>query len=130
VKDNDELGIFPGLVYVSGDPRIPKDNSMQTSIPGTNLIIDAMGVDESQGKAQFINENFNVNDASCRIRQAPGGLNYCIAYSLGEHPKGTELETNYGPGFWCRKHQWDQLPEEDQILASVMYNITKEKIVA
>ncbi len=71
----------------------------------------------------------NVNDSSARIRQAPDGLNYCIAYTLGEQPKDKAFETNYGSAFWCRKHQWNQLSEEDKILASVVYSITPEKIV-
>ena len=71
------------MTYQLGDPRISKDNSMQMKVPGTQLILDATGLDESMGKAQFMNDCLNFDTAGARIRQAPG-LNYCLAYALPE----------------------------------------------
>ena len=52
---------------------------MQINVPGTQLILDATGLDESMGKAQYMNDCLNFETAGARIRQAPG-LNYCLAY--------------------------------------------------
>ena len=101
---------------------MPKDNSYQIGIPGTNLITDAKGFDQSQGKAQFINDGL-TNEAMCRIRQAPNGARYCLAYSLGNHKKGEEMETCYEKDYWCRKIQWVKLSEEDKVKASELYKI-------
>ena len=116
------------MTYQLGDPRISKDNSMQMKVPGTQLILDATGLDESMGKAQFMNDCLNFDTAGARIRQAPG-LNYCLAYALGDHPRNMEIETTYDGPFWCRKKQWEKLSESDKIKAAETYNITPDMIV-
>ena len=64
VKKGQVFAAMPGWNYVRGDPKIPEDNSYQVSIPGTNLITDAKGMDQSAGKAQFINDGLK-NEAKC-----------------------------------------------------------------
>jgi hypothetical protein len=92
-------------------------------IPGTSLLIDAAGIDESVGKAQFFNDSLDFSTAEVKLRQAPGGLHYCIAYALDEYPRNHEMETTYGRDFWVKKIQWDKLSAEDKVEASKSYNI-------
>ena len=87
VKQGDMLGAYIGFLYVRGDPLIPTDNSYQCEIPGTTLIIDAKGFDESAGKAHYINDGL-TNDPFCRIRAAPKGAKYLIAFALKDGKKG------------------------------------------
>ena len=90
------------MTYQLGDSRISKDNSLQIKVPGTQLILDATGLDESMGKAQYMNDCLNFDTAGARICQAPG-LNYCLAYELGDHARGTEIETTYDGPFGAGK---------------------------
>jgi hypothetical protein len=43
IKKGDAFAVYPGLVYVFGDPEIPTDNTYQTIlvIAGTKYILDA-----------------------------------------------------------------------------------------
>ncbi len=113
---------MPGWNYVLGDPKIPEDNSYQVAIQGTNLITDAIGMGMSAGKAQFINDGLK-NEAKCRIRQAPDGANYCLAYALHDYKIHEEMETTYNRDYWLRKIQWDKLADKDQAIAGKFYKI-------
>ena len=99
VKKGQAFAAMPGWNYVRGDPKIPEDNSYQVSIPGTNLITDAKGMDQSAGKAQFLNDGLK-NDAKCCIRQAPIGANYCLSYALHGYKIHEEMETTYDREYW------------------------------
>ena len=122
VKKGQVFAAMPGWNYVRGDPNIPEDNSYQVSIPGTNLITDAKGMDQSAGKAPFLNDGLK-NDAKCRIRQAPDGANYCLAYALHDYKIHEEMETTYDREYWLRKIQWVKLSEKDQAIAAKFYKI-------
>ena len=123
VVKNDGFIAYVAPVLLAGDPRLNEDNSYQMLIPGTNLIMDAAGVDESISKGQFMNDCLSFEAAEAKFRQAPGGLHYCIGYALGDYPKGHEMETTYDAAYWCRKIQWNKLTEEDKVLASDNYKI-------
>ncbi len=71
------IAVYVAPVFRFGDPRISADNSYQMMIPGTNLVMDAAGIDESVGKAQFLNDSMDFSTAEVKLRQAPGG--YTIA---------------------------------------------------
>ena len=123
VPDNTDVTIYMGMVAVSGDPRISKDNTYQMGIPGTRLIIDATGIDQSQGKGQFLNECWFPNKASARTRAAPNGLPYMIVSTIGKQVKNKELETTYDRDYWCKKIQWEKLSDADKLVASDAYRI-------
>ncbi len=129
VQNQHPFAVYSGMTYQLGDPKIDKkDNSYQIKVPGTQLILDAQGLGEESGKAQFMNDCFNYEAAGARIRQAPG-QNYCLAFALGDQARGTEIETTYDGPFWCRKKQWDKLSEADKLKAGEAYNITLDMIV-
>ena len=67
-----------------GDPAIPADNTYQTIlvIAGITYVSDAKNFDPSYGKAQYINDGLSKKNAKCRIRGAPNGAKYCLAYAL------------------------------------------------
>ena len=125
VKKGDAFAVYPGLVYVFGDPEIPTDNTYQTIlvIAGTKYILDARNFSQSYGKAQFINDGLSKKNAKSRIRGAPNGAKYCLAYALDDYPKDTEMDTTYERDYWLRINQWAQLSEEDKVLAGVEYGI-------
>ena len=62
-------------------------------------------------------------NAQSRIRGAPNGAKYCLAYALDDYPKDTEMDTTYERDYWLRINQWAQLSEEDKVLAGVEYGI-------
>ena len=105
--ENTSIAVYVAPVFRYGDPRISADNSYQMMIPGTNLVMDAAGIDESVGKAQFLNDLMDFSTAEVKLRQAPGGLHYCIAYALDEYPRNHEMETTYGRDFWVRSIQFE-----------------------
>jgi hypothetical protein len=122
VKLNAPFAAMPGWIHVKGDQLIPHDNSYQCAIPGTTLIIDAKGFDQSAGKAHFINDGL-TNEPFCRIRQAPNGARYCLAYALRDGKKGDEVETSYERDYWLRTAQWEKLTDQDKVKAADVYNI-------
>ena len=105
-------------MYVLGDSNIPKDNTYQITlvVAGLPFILDAKGVDASISKGQFIND-------ACRIRAAPNGANYCLAYALNDYPIHEEMETSYERDYWLRKIQWEKLSEPDKVKDTDVYNI-------
>ena len=117
------IAVYVAPVFRYGDPRISADNSYQMMIPGTNLVMDAAGIDESVGKEHFLNDSMDFSTAEVKLRQAPGGLHYCIAYALDEYPRNHEMETTYGRDFSVRSIQWEKLSEKDKISASNNYKI-------
>ena len=123
VPGGTDVAIYFGMVAVSGDPRISRDNTYQMGIPNTRLIIDAAGIDQSQGKGQFSNECWFPNKASVRVRAAPNGLPYCIVSTIGEQKRNKELETTYDRDYWCKKIQWNKLSAADKVVASDAYRI-------
>ena len=106
----------------------PKDNSYQCAIPGTNLIVDAKGFDASAGKAQFLNDGL-INEVKARIKQAPNGANYLLAYALDDYKIHTEMNTTYDKEFWMVKFQWDQLSAADKVKAAEYYKIDPSEII-
>ena len=122
VKAGQAFAYFGGYIYVKGDPKIPKDNSMQTTIPGTTLIIDAKGFDQSMGKGQYLNDGLK-EDAMCRIRASPNGR-YSLVYALGDFPIHTEMHTCYNGDYWLVLMQWKKLSAENKLLAAALYNIS------
>jgi len=123
VPDNTDVTVYLGMVSVSGDPRIPIDNTYQMGVPGTKLVIDAAGIDQSQGKGQYLNECWFPNLASARVRAAPNGMPYLIVSTIGDQKRNKELETTYNRDYWLKKIQWDKLSEADKRLASEAYRI-------
>ncbi len=123
VKTKLPFAAMPGWISVVGDPLIPHDNSYQCAIPGTTLMIDAKGFDQSEGKAHFINDGL-TNEPFCRIRQAPNGARYCLAYALKGGKKGEEVETSYVRDYWLRRAQWEKYPNKTKsVKAADVYNI-------
>ena len=60
VQNQHPFAVYSGMTYQLGDPKIDKkDNSYQIKVPGTQLILDAQGLGEESGKAQFMNDCFN-----------------------------------------------------------------------
>jgi len=117
------MTVYVGLVYVQGDPRLSKDNTFQTVIPGTSWVIDAAGIPESTGKGQAMNECWDPALASGRIRAAPNGLPYCLVSALGAQKKGKEIETTYNGPFWKKRIQWSKLSDSNKVLAAEAYKI-------
>ena len=128
IKKGQPFACYPGWLYVRGDPLLPKDNSYQIAVPGTNLIVDAKGFDQSAGKAQFLNEGF-TNEVKARISKAPDGANYLLAYALEDCKIHTEMTTTYDKDFWMVKFQWDQLSAADKVKAAEYYKIDPSEII-
>ena len=78
---------------------------------------------QSFGKAQYINDGLSRKNSKCRIRGAPNGAKYCLAFALDDYPKDTEMDTTYDRDYWIRIAQWSKLSEEDKIVAAVEYAI-------
>lgn len=89
---------------------------------GVKYVLDATGIDASISKAQFINDGL-TNNAKCRIRGAPNGAKYCLAYALQDYSIHEEMETTYNGEYWMRKIQWEKLSESDKVKAAELYNI-------
>jgi hypothetical protein len=125
VKKGEGFAVYPGFVYVFGDPDIPSDNTYQTIlvIAGTTYVLDAKGFNQNFGKAQYINDGLSRKNSKCRIRGAPNGAKYCLAFALDDYPKDTEMDTTYDRDYWIRIAQWSKLSEEDKIVAAVEYGI-------
>jgi len=71
VKKDFPLTAYPGLVWELTDKNLPKDNSYQTLIPGTKLVIDAgTMIDDPPpfGRGHMINECWNSDLASVKGR--------------------------------------------------------------
>ena len=108
-----------------GDPAIPSDNTYQTIlvIAGITYVLDAKNFNASYGKAQYINDGLSKKNAKCRIRGAPNGAKYCLAYALEDFPIHEEMDTTYERDYWTRIPQWSKLSEEDKIAAEIEYGI-------
>ncbi len=90
-------------------------------IPGTNLVMNAAGINESVEKAQFLNGSMKFSTAEVKLRQAPGGFHYCVAYALDEYHRNHEMETTYSFDSWVKMIQWEQSSAKDKILAPNTY---------
>ena len=106
VKKGEAFGVYGGWLYALGDPRIPRDNTYQTSlvIARQAFVLDAKGVDASVCKGQFANDGL-TNNAKCRIRGAPNGAKYCKLYAIYDYPIHEEIDTRYDREYWLRKAQ-------------------------
>jgi hypothetical protein len=125
VKKGDPFAVYPGWAYVLGDPSIPEDNTYQTIlvIAGTTYVLDAKNFNESYGKAQYINDGLSKKNAKCRIRGAPNGAKYCLAYALDDFPIHEEMDTTYERDYWTRIQQWSKLSEDGKAVAGAEYGI-------
>ena len=128
VKKGDPIAAYGGWSWVSGDPLLPSDNSYQFGIPNTNKILDAKGFGQDAFKGHFINDGLD-NSAKCRIRQAPNGAGYLLAYALNDYPIHTEMTTTYERDYWLRKLQWEKLSTADKVKAGELYRISRDQLI-
>ena len=68
VKIGAPITAYPGLVWGLDDHNLPKDNSYQILIPGTNFVIDAGNMIHPFGRGHMINECWDDNLANVKAK--------------------------------------------------------------
>ncbi len=77
VKSEVPVAAYPGLMWNMDSPNLPRDNSYQTGVPGTRLVIDAETLikkPQKYGKGHLINECWNHELANVRRRNRGNDL--------------------------------------------------------